>query len=144
MESLTQCWFTRVHRPHRERHRQVDGSVTGTCRYCQRALVSWDRENWSLSDGLDVSRLVEMTTGRTLTLVDTLGDLIVRRFPVRHLGSEEAIEAFKHDLRAQYGLDDPDTTLELRDSAPPRARRKARIQPGVSLPQSGTSAPDDA
>jgi hypothetical protein len=97
-----------------------------------------------LSDGLDVSRLVEMTTGRTLTLVDTLGDLIVRRFPVRHLGSEAEIDAFKNDLRAQYGLDDADTTLELRDSAPLRARRKARIQPGVSLPMPDAPAPDPA
>ncbi len=144
MEALPQCWFTRVHRPDRERHRQADGSVTGTCRYCQRALISWDRENWGLSDGLDVSRLVEMTTGRTLTLVDTLGDLIVRRFPVRHLGSEAEIDAFKNDLRAQYGLDDADTTLELRDSAPLRARRKARIQPGVSLPMPDAPAPDPA
>jgi hypothetical protein len=134
MEALTQCWFTRVHRPVRERHRQDDGSVTSTCRYCQRALVSWDRRNWNLSGGLDVSRLAELTAGRTLTLIDTLGDLIVRRFSVRHLQDEHEVEAFKRELRAQYGLDQPDTTLELRDSAPVRRPRKAKVQPGAAPP----------
>ncbi len=144
MEALTQCWFTRVHRPERERHREEDGSLTSTCRYCQRPVVSWDRENWNLSGGLDMARLVELTSGRTLTLIDTLGDLIVRRFPVRHLECEADIDAFKQDLRAQYGLDDPDTTLALFDSAP-RQRRKTRIRPdgesGAIPPDSGQSPP---
>jgi hypothetical protein len=58
-------------------------------------------------------------------LVDTQGDLIVRRFPVRHLADEEAVAAFKLELRAEYGLGEHGSTLELRDSAPPRAKRKA-------------------
>jgi len=134
MEALTQCWFTRVHRPERERHRESDGSQTSTCRYCQRALVSWDRENWNLSDGLDVSRLAELTNGRTLTLIDTLGDLIIRRFPVRHLGSEAEVEALKQELREQYALDDAGSTLVLRDSAPPRGRRRGKVQSTAAEP----------
>jgi len=129
MEALTQCWFTRVHRPVRERHRDSDGSLTSTCRYCHRPLVSWDHDNWNLANGLDVSRLAELTGGRTLTLIDSFEDLIVRRFSIRHLETEAEVDAFKHELRAQYGLDAPETTLVLRDSAPPR-RRKTRLQPG--------------
>jgi hypothetical protein len=129
MEALTQCWFTRVHRPARARQRQSDGAVSSTCRYCQRTVVSWDRENWTLSNGLDVSRLVETTSGRTLTLFDTLGDLIIRRFPVRHLDDEGAVTAFKLQLRAEHGLDEPGSMLELRDSAPPRAKRKPKAVP---------------
>lgn len=139
MEALTQCWFTRVHRPERERHRQDDGSLTSTCRYCHRPLVSWDRDNWNLANGLDVSRLAELTSGRTLTVIDTLEDLIVRRFPVRHLDSEAAIDTFKQELRTQYGLDDPGTTLVLRDSAPP-AKRKPRTQPGSDTAAAGDPA----
>jgi len=138
MEALTQCWFTRVHRPVRERHRDSDGSVTSTCRYCDRPLVSWDRQNWNLSNGFDVSRLVELTSGRTLTLMDTLGDLIVRRFSIRHLETEAEVDAFKQDLRAQYGLDDPDTTLELLDSEPRARRTRAKPVP----PDAGTALPD--
>lgn len=147
MEALTQCWFTRVHRPERERHRESDGSVSSTCRYCQRPLVSWDRVNWNLSNGLDVSHLAEITSGRTLTLIDTLDDLIIRRFPVRHLGSEAEIEALKQELRAEYALDEPGSTLVLRDSAQPRGRRRAKAQaeiPPPILPQSPDSLSDPA
>jgi hypothetical protein len=135
MVALTQCWFTRAHRPVRERHRDSDGSLTSTCRYCHRPLVSWDRENWNLANGLDVSRLVELTSGRTLTLIDMLDDLIVRRFPIRHLDNEADVEALKQELRVQYGLGDPGSTLVLRDSSPPRKRR-LRIQPGSGDPLS--------
>ncbi|WP_067612719.1 hypothetical protein [Novosphingobium sp. FSW06-99] len=128
MEALAQCWFTRVHRPVRDRHRDSDGSMVSTCRYCHRQLVSWDRSNWNLAGGLDVSRLAELTGGRTLTLLDASDDLIVRRFPIRHLDNEADVEAFKQELRAQYGLDEPGTTLVLRDSAPPR-KRKIRLSP---------------
>ena len=130
MRALTQCWFTRVHRPERERHRESDGSLTSTCRYCDRAIVSWDRENWNLADGLDVSRLAELTNGRTLTLIDMVGDLVVRRFPVRHLPDEAAIEAFKQELRAQYGLDEPGCQLVLRDSSPPPRKKRPRPDEG--------------
>ncbi|KUR76550.1 hypothetical protein AQZ50_13345 [Novosphingobium sp. Fuku2-ISO-50] len=131
MEALTQCWYTRMHRPERARHRESDGSVTSTCRYCRRPLVSWDRVNWSLSNGLDVSHLAEITSGRTLTLIDTLDDLIIRRFPVRHLGSEAEVDALKQELRAEYALDEPGSTLVLRDSAQPRGRRRAKAPPDL-------------
>lgn len=136
MEALTQCWFTRVHRPVRERHRDDDGSLNSTCRYCHRPLVTWDHANWNLANGLDMSRLVELTSGRTLTLIDMSDDLIVRRFPIRHLDNEADVDAFKLELRAQYGLDDPATALVLRDSAPPR-KRKTRVQPGFEPPAPG-------
>lgn len=139
MQSLTQCWFTRVHRPVRERHRESDGSLHSTCRYCHRPLVTWDHHNWNLANGFDVSRLVELTSGRTLTVIDTTGDLIVRRFPIRHLENEAAVEAFKAELRAMFDMDTPDSTLILRDSAPPR-RRRARPAP-ESLPPDALPGP---
>lgn len=132
MEALTQCWFTRIHRPERERHRESDGSLTSTCRYCHRPLVTWDRVHWNLANGIDVSRLAELATGRILTLIDTLDELILRRFSVGHLQTEEEIDAFKAELRAEFGLDEPGSTLELRDSAPRRAKRK--VPPAVAAP----------
>lgn len=136
MKALAQCWYTRAHRPMRERHRQPDGSVTSTCRYCDRAVVSWDRTNWTLADGLDVSRLAELTQGRLLTLVDTLDDLVLRRFPVGHIESEGEIDAFKQALRHEYALDEPGSTLVLRDSG---ARRRATASPPRGLPLSGAA-----
>jgi len=142
MEALTQCWFTRIHRPERARHREPDGSVRSTCRYCQRAIVSWDREAWSLSDGLDVSRLAETASGRFLTLYDTAGDFVLHRYTVSHLNDEEAITAYKQQLRDEYGLDDPDTTLELRDSqrrpaktSTSKSRAGSKVAAGHPAPQ---------
>lgn len=128
MESLTKCWFTREHLPDRVRRHESDGSLHSTCRYCRRPVVTWDRRNWSLANGIDLSRLAEMAGGRVLTLIDTLSDYVVRRFTVAHLASEEEVEAYKLDLRAQYRVDEPDSALELRDSAPPRVRRGGKMQ----------------
>eukprot|EP01042_Synura_sphagnicola_P023809 gene23809-30399_t len=89
-----------------------------------RPLISWDHETWNLANGLDMSRLTELTSGRTLTLIDMVDDLIVRRFAIRDLYDEAAVEAFKQDLRRQYGLDNPASTLVLRDSAPPLRKRR--------------------
>lgn len=130
MKTLAQCWYTRAHRPSRERRRQSDGSVTSVCRYCERAVVSWDRTNWTLADGLDVLRLAELTQGRMLTLLDTLDDLVLRRFPVEHLADEAAIEAFKAALRHEYALDEPGSTLALRDSGACRAVMPRRAATG--------------
>ena len=137
MQALTQCWFTRVHRPERARHRVGDGALTSACRYCQRPLISWDHETWNLANGLDMSRLTELTSGRTLTLIDMVDDLIVRRFAIRDLYDEAAVEAFKQDLRRQYGLDNPASTLVLRDSAPPLRKRRARPHAGDTAPGPG-------
>ncbi|WP_226019162.1 hypothetical protein [Novosphingobium sp. FKTRR1] len=125
MQALPQCWFTRFHRPERERYREPDGSVSSTCRYCQRAIVSWDREDWSLADGFDVSRLALLVSGRLLTLYDKAADFVVRRYSVAHLNDEEAIVAYKRQLRAEYGLDEPYSVLELRDSQPRASSHRA-------------------
>ena len=131
-EALTQCWFTRVHLPERQRHRHDDGSTASTCRYCHQPIVSWDHRSWSLARGFDVSRLAATVSGRFLTLYDAASDFVLHRYSVAHLADEVAVEAFKQDLRAQYGMDDPHNTLELRDSAPPaRPPRVSRAAPDM-------------
>jgi hypothetical protein len=119
VEALKQCWFTREHRPARERHREQDGSYTSTCRYCHRDLVSHDRETWSLAGEFDPTLLSQ---GRVLTLIDTYEDLIIRRVSVRDVANEADVDVIKKDLRARYGVDDPGSTLILRDSGNPRRR----------------------
>lgn len=126
MEALTQCWFTRVHHPEHARERQEDGSVISTCRYCQRRIVTWTKGSWSLADGFNVSRAAELASGRYLTIHDVATDFVVRRFALSHLPDEEAVEAYKDELRERFALDDPDTTLQLLDSQPPARRASAR------------------
>lgn len=126
MEALTPCWYTRVHRPVRARTHGEDGSVSSTCRYCNQPLISWNRRDWSLDTGINMSRLAEQTCGRMLTLVDPQSDMVVRRIALGHLESEDAITAFKAEIAAQFGLDEPDNTLELRDSAIPGRRLRTK------------------
>lgn len=133
MEALRQCWFTRVHRPARSRWHEVDGSTGSTCRYCHQPIVSWSRDSWSLATGFDVSRLAETASGRFLTLYDREADFVVHRYSVAHLNDEEAIEAFKLAVRAEYRMDDADSTLELRDSRRTPMRRRRRHRPAIRV-----------
>ena len=132
MQALTQCWFTRLHRPERWMEHDDDGSHLSQCRYCARRIVSWDREAWYLADGFNVSRLAETAAARSLTLVDVTEELVLHRFSVSHLNDEEAIEAFKRQLAGRFGLDEPGTPLRLLDSAghaPSRLRKTTRAAP---------------
>ncbi|MEO0030699.1 MAG: hypothetical protein RIS94_457 [Pseudomonadota bacterium] len=126
--ALTQCWYTRIHSPERQRHRNADGSTGSVCRHCHEPIVSWDRSGWALARGFDVSRLAATASGRFLTLYDSAGDFVLHRYAVAHLPDEDAVDAFKQRLRDEYGIDDPDSTLELRDSAP--VAKRARINRG--------------
>ncbi|MDF8333161.1 hypothetical protein [Novosphingobium cyanobacteriorum] len=140
-EALTQCWFTRIHLPERHRHKEADGSTSSTCRYCHRPIVSWSKDAWSLATGLDVSRLAATASGRYLWLHDREADYVIHRYTVKHLNDEEAIEAFKERLRAEYNLDDPDTTLVLMDSHPPKRKRPVR-KAGAKAGRSGRGMSD--
>lgn len=136
-EALTQCWFTREHRPTALRHHEDDGSTFSLCRHCGRRIVSWAKHRWSIADGLDISRLAETTNGRFLTVLDSEDDLVVRRFTLAHLADEEAIVAFKAELRKRYAMDEPGSDLTLIDSAqtsPPRRGRKAIQAPAFRAP----------
>lgn len=116
MLALTQCWYTRKHVPERKKVREEDGTWSSTCRHCQREIQSWSKDRWFLTDGFNVTQLAEQTGTRFLYLFDPADDFILHRYPVSHLPDEAAIEAYKEDLRAEHGLDQPGSDLELRDS----------------------------
>lgn len=126
MKALTQCWFTRMHLPVGRPYKEEDGSHSSTCRHCERAIVSWDRDRWFLADGFNVTRLAETVGGRFLFVVDSLEAAVIARYPVQHLADEAEIDALKQQLRERHGIDAPGSGLELHDSgASPAARRKA-------------------
>lgn len=134
-EALTQCWFTREHRPTAQRYHESDGSTFSICRHCGRRIVTWGKHRWSIADGLDISRLAETAAGRFLTVLDKADDLVVRRFTVNHLADEPAIEAFKAELRTRYEMDEPGSYLTLVDSAEQKPARRTRKSSGsTALP----------
>ena len=147
-EALTQCWYTREHRPTALRYHEDDGSTFSICRYCGRRIVTWGKHRWSIADGLDVSRLAETVVGRFLTVLDKADELVVRRFTVDHLPDEAAIDVFKDELRERYAMDEPGSDLTLVDSAeeqPPRRTRKPGPPPAAKPSDARSSdrpAPD--
>lgn len=116
MLALTPCWYNREHRPDGHRQRQGDGSWASRCRYCERAIARYGKGKWSLSDGFDVTRLGNTGAARYLYLFDPADDFIVARFALGER-DEEQIETYKAELGERYGLNLPENTLQLRDSA---------------------------
>lgn len=127
--ALSQCWFTRAHQPTAWRAHEDDGGIYSICRHCGRRIVTYGKHRWSIADGLDVARLAETVTTRFLTVLDSADELVVRRFTVDHLPDEEAIEAFKLELRERYGMDEPGSDLTLLDSADKKAARPRKVPP---------------
>jgi hypothetical protein len=116
MTGLTQCWYTRTHIPVSRKHKEGDGSYTSECRYCGKAISSWNKGRWYLADGFNVSRLRDATSGRCLYVIDVFDDFVVARYPIDHLESPAAIRAYREELAEKHGLKQPGCTLELRDS----------------------------
>ena len=134
-EALTQCWYTREHRPTPLRFHEDDGAIFSICRHCGRRIVTWGNHRWSIADGLDISRLAEMVVGRFLTVLDKADELVVRRFTVEHLPDEAAIEGFKDEIRERYGMDEPGSDLTLVDSAKTKpVRRVCKTSPPPARP----------
>ena len=138
-EALTQCWFTREHHPTAVRYHEDDGATFSLCRHCGRRIVSWGKHHWSIADGLDIAHLAETTNGRFLTVLDSADDLVVRRFTIDHLPDEDAIAAFKAELRERYCMDEPGSDLTLIDSAQIKPARRSKA-PAFRAPDTPRTA----
>ena len=116
MPALTQCWYTRTHVPAGRKHKEEDGSYSAECRYCHKAITSWNKGAWYPADGFNISRLRESTGGRMLYVVDVIDEFIVARYPIEHLKGPAAIRDFKLELRAVHAMDEFGSTLQIFDS----------------------------
>lgn len=116
MPALAQCWYTRTHVPAGRKHRESDGSLSAECRYCQKAITSWNKGAWYPADGFNVSKLRDATSGRCLYVVDFADEFIVARYPIDHLKTAAQVRDFKLELRAVHGLDEFGVTLEIIDT----------------------------
>ncbi|MBC2664376.1 hypothetical protein H7F51_02465 [Novosphingobium flavum] len=142
MKALTQCWFTRMHVLAGRAHREEDGSHTGYCRHCERAIVSWDRSRWFLADGFNVTHLAETVGGRFLFVLDSFEEAVIARYPVPEGADAAALEALRKDLAERHSIDRPGSGLELHDSGAPVRRRTAAAQRVPALSRGGRfSAP---
>jgi hypothetical protein len=134
MPALTQCWYTRAHRPAHVDKDRATGVFHGKCRYCGRAISSWNRESWHLSDGFNIEDITRTIQERFLYLVDTDEEFVIARFTVAHLQGEDEIAAYRAHLHETHCTGEAAEALEVRDSrddapqapAPSgRSRRKA-------------------
>ena len=116
MPALTQCWYTRTHVPAGRKHKEPDGSYSAECRYCHKAITSWNKGAWYPADGFNVSRLRDSTSGRCLYIVDVFDELVIACYPIDHLKGPAAIRDYKLELRAVHGVDELGSTLRLIDS----------------------------
>lgn len=124
MLALTQCWFTRKHVPLQSGRRNRDGVFRSECRYCDRAIVSWDRNAWHLAEGFNLLQVTQAIEGAFLFLVDTRDDVVVARFPIDHLDTEAEINAYMQQIRHDYQMDELGNTLELRDTRKGKRRKR--------------------
>jgi hypothetical protein len=92
--------------------------------------------------GHEGADLAETVTGRFLTVLDSADEFVVRRFTVDHLADEEAVEAFKLELRERYGMDEPGNDLTLLDSADRKAPSPRKASPMAS--RAGPGSPRTA
>jgi diguanylate cyclase (GGDEF)-like protein len=134
MLTLTQCWFTRKHAPSERVPKSNKDVYYSHCKSCDRPIVSWDRTIWHLAEGFNLLNLFQGQDNSFLYLVDTRIDVVVSRFSINHLQTEQEIEAYARQIKADHGLDDLESVLELRDSRKGSVKRRKPARPKGSAP----------
>ncbi|MBC2667931.1 GGDEF domain-containing protein [Novosphingobium piscinae] len=125
MLALTQCWFTRTHVPAYAGRKNGEGVFRSDCRHCDRPIISWDKKAWHLAEGFNLMSVYQGMDKPFLYLIDTRNDFVVARFPIDHLETEPEVEAFAEQIKLDNGVNDPDSSLALRDSRKRKFRRTA-------------------
>lgn len=128
MLTLTPCWFLRRHTPSDSISRKQSGVYFSSCRFCERPIISSDRNNWDLAEGFNLNTVYASSSSNYLYIVDLLNDLVISRFSIDHLSCEAEIAAYAEQITHDYGIDKSDGTLALRDSRN-GSRRKRRTAP---------------
>ncbi|MBC2662693.1 GGDEF domain-containing protein [Novosphingobium flavum] len=133
MLALTQCWFTRTHVPAYPGRKNAEGVFRSDCRHCDRPIISWDKKAWHLAEGFNLLSVYQGMEKPFLYLIDTRNDFVVARFPIDHLETEPEVEAYMEQIKADNGVNDPESSLALRDSRKRKFRRTPLKpkQPGI-------------
>jgi hypothetical protein len=111
------CWYTRDHQPARAMHPREDHQpIYARCCHCHRDIVSLDARHWSIVGAFDAEAAGRRRIHAFLSVVDTLDEVVLARFPIGSVPDERGVAALRIYLRWRYRLDDPGCTLDLRDS----------------------------
>lgn len=104
--TLTQCWYTRMHQPAAQKSRDEDGTLHSICRHCQRPIRSHGGKAWRLADGVDLDELAARSSIRYICVTSVADGIVIARYPVDGHADEDAISAkleeaiLTHDARA--------------------------------------------
>jgi hypothetical protein len=101
--------------PAGRKHREPDGSFSSECRYCHKPITSWGKSDWYLADGFNISRLRDSTGGNFLYVIDIVDELVIARYLTDHIKNAAELRAYRQELSRVHGLDEPGSTLQIRD-----------------------------
>ena len=111
---VAQCWYMRRHVPEGRRRREADGVVLCTCRYCQRPIRSRDGGKWDLADAFDLDALASVGRTSHFAVIDTLGDMVIARYPVPAGAPEDAIAERLAEVCEAHRIEESGGALEVR------------------------------
>lgn len=113
--TLTPCWYARDHHPMHPPYVLEHGELAhDRCRHCHRPIFSADLRRWHIDGGFNMESWETTWTRAYLAVVDEQQERVIARFPIDHL-PEQSLGALRERLRGDFRIDDPDSTLVLRD-----------------------------
>ncbi|GFM30232.1 hypothetical protein [Novosphingobium sp. PY1] len=111
---LAQCWYLRKHVPAGRRHREDDGVLHCTCRYCQRPIKSRGGKIWDLAEGFDLDALAEAGRNRHFSVVDVIDDMVIARYPIDREAGDEDVAELLANICEKHGVEDAAGAIEVR------------------------------
>jgi hypothetical protein len=115
--AMAQCWYTREHRPAQNQRPREDGRpVYARCCHCHRDISSLNGRLWEIAGGFNAEAAGHSRARAFLSVVDVVDEMVIARFPIGAIPDEAGVQALRARLRLRYGLDEPASTLVLRDS----------------------------
>lgn len=111
---VAQCWYLRRHVPGGRRRREEDGALHCTCRYCERPIRSRDGGKWDLADAFDLDALAKAGRTSHFTVIDTLDEMVIARYPVPGDAAEDVIAARLGEICELHGVEESGGALEVR------------------------------
>jgi len=118
--TMAACWYLRAHGPaHAPRPREDGRMLYARCCHCHRDIASMDGRHWAIAGGFDPEAAGRQRARAFLSVVDVVDEIVLARFPIGTVPDERGVLALRAHLRRRYRLDEPGSTLVLRDSRNP-------------------------
>jgi len=137
--ALTQCWYTRAHRPLQIPREAVEGAFYAYCRHCRRPIFSQDGRFWHIDGGFNIETLGDLANS-FLSVEDIADGMTIARFPLSPDADEAEVEALKEQITKDFGIGEEDNALTIRDHRlhkPPLVHKAARAR---KSPPGGSAA----